>query len=84
MLDDRHGLTVVTVVVGNEVTAIIGMQVLEAKFESCDEVLHEFDQSRQRFVLRRDVAYHLELGVVVGAVGHEMAVSARRARHGTQ
>ena len=49
-----------------------------------DKVLHEFDQSRQRFVLRRDDVYRLELDVVVGALGHEAVVPVRRRRHGTQ
>ena len=58
--------------------------MLKARFERHDEVLHELDQSRQRFVLRRDDVYRLELDVVIGALGHERAVLARRGRHGTQ
>ena len=58
--------------------------MLEAKSERHEEVLHEFGQSRQCFVLRRDEVRHLELGVVAGALGHEAAVPARRGRHGIQ
>ena len=57
--------------------------MLEAKCERHDEILHEFDQSSQQFVLCRDEVYHLELGVVVGKLGHEVGVPARRVRHGT-
>ena len=47
MLDDRRGLAVVVILVGDELAATIGTQVLEAKSEKNDEVLHKLDQSRQ-------------------------------------
>ena len=43
LLNDRHGLAVVTVVVGDKLAAAIGTQVLEAKSERHDKGLHEFD-----------------------------------------
>ena len=43
MQDDRHGLAVVVVVVGDELGATIGSNILEAKSERYDEVLHKFD-----------------------------------------
>ena len=58
--------------------------MLEAKSERHDELLHKFDQSRKRFVLRRDEVYNLELGVVVGALCHEVVVPARRGHYETQ
>ena len=45
---------------------------------------NEFDLSRQRFALRRDEMHHFKLRVVIGALGHEAVISARRGRHGTQ
>ena len=83
-MDDRQDLAVVAVAVGNELAAIIGMQVLEAKSERHDEVLHEFDQSRQCLVFRRDEVNRLKHGVLVVALDHEAVVSARRERHETQ
>ena len=79
LLDGHRGLAVVAVVVGDELAAAIGTQVLEAKSKRHDRVLHEFDQSRKHFVPRHDEVYYLELGVVVGAIGHEAVVPARRA-----
>ena len=84
LLDDRRGRAVVTVVVSDELATAIDTQVLNAKSERHDEVLHELDQSRQRFVLRREDVYGLELDVVVRALGHEAVVPAHRGRHGTQ
>ena len=52
LLNDYRGLAAVAVVIGDELDADICMQVLEAKPERYDKVLHEFDQSRQRLVLR--------------------------------
>ena len=46
--------------------------------------MHEFDLSRQRLGLRYDEVYHFELDVVVGVLGHEAVVSARRERYRTQ
>ena len=57
--------------------------MLEAKSERQNEA-HEFDQSRQRLILRQDKVYRLELGVVVGVLDREAVVPARRGRHGTQ
>ena len=82
LLDDRRGLAVVAVVVGDEFAVAIDTQVLKAKSERHGEVLHEFDQSHQRFDLRRDDVYRLELDVVIGALGDEAVVPARRGRHG--
>ena len=84
LLNDRRGLAVATVVVDDELAVAIDAQVLNAKSERHNEVLPEFEQSHQRFVLRRDDVYRLELGVLVGELGHEAVVPARRGRHGTQ
>ena len=84
LLDDHHGLAVVAVVVGGKILATIDTLVLEAKFKNHDEGLHEFELNRQRLVLHRDEVDHLKLGVVVGALGHEVVVLAHRGRHGTQ
>ena len=46
--------------------------------------MHDFDQSRQRPVPRRDEVHHLELGVVVGVLGHEVVIPTRRQRYGIQ
>ena len=54
LLDDCRDHAVVTVVVGDELAAAFGTQVLKAKSERHDVVLHGFHQSLQRFVLRRD------------------------------
>ena len=78
------GSAVVAVVVSDELATAIGTQVLKEKSERHDDVLHEFDQSRQHFVLRRDDVYRFELDVIVGILGHEAAVPSRRGRHGTQ
>ena len=59
LLEDSRGLEVVTVVAGDELATAIGTKVLEAKSERHDKVLHEFDQSRKCFVLRRDEADHI-------------------------
>ena len=83
MLDDRRGFAIVAVVVGDELAVAIGTRVLEAKSRRHDKVLHGFDQSRQRFVLRRLEVYRLELGEVVEAFGHKAVVPARRGRNGT-
>ena len=45
-LDNRRGLAVVTVLLSSELTVAIGTQVLEAKSDRHDRVLHGFDQSR--------------------------------------
>ena len=55
-----------------------------SKSERYDEILHEFNQSRQRAVLRRDKVYRHELGVEIGELGHEAVVSARHGRRGSQ
>ena len=78
LLDNHRGLGVVAVVVGDE------LAVLKAKSERHDDVLHECGQSCQHFVLRRDEVYHVELGAMVGVLGHEAIVPAQRERHGTQ
>ena len=82
LLNNRRDLAVVMVVVGNKLAAAIGTEVLKAKSKRQDEVLHKFDQLRQRFVLHRDGEDRLEL--VVGVLSHEAIVPARRWRHGTQ
>ena len=46
--------------------------------------MQEFDQSRQRLVLRRDEVDLLEYGVVVGVFGHEPVFPAYNGRHGAQ
>ena len=84
LLDDRRGLEVVAVVVSVELAAVIGAQVLEAKSERHDKVLHEFDQSRHRLVHRRDEVDRLQLDVGVGGLDYEAVVPARRWRHGSR
>ena len=81
LLDGHRGLAAVAVVVGDELAAAIGTQVLEAKLER-HEVLHEFNHSLWRFILHRDEVYRLELGVVVGELGHEAVAPVRRGRRG--
>ena len=82
LLGGRRGLAVVAVVAGDDLATAIGTQVLEAKSERHGEVLHEFDQSRQRFILRRHEVYRLELSIMAGAPGHEAVVPVRRGRDG--
>ena len=71
----------VGVVVIDELTAAIGTEVLEAKLVRHDSFSHECNQSHQRLVLRRFEVDRLERGVVVGVLGHEAVVPARRIRH---
>ena len=77
------GLVWRVVVVGDELTAAIGIHVLEAKTLKHDGVLHEFYQSRQRPVLQDEVD-HFELGTTVGALEHEAVVPARCGCHVSQ
>ena len=44
--------------------------------------MHEFGQSRQPVVVRLDEVDRLELGLVIGVLGHEAVVPAHRGRHG--
>ena len=46
--------------------------------------MHDFDLNRQRLVLRRDEVVHLELGAVVGILGHEAVALEYRGRHWPQ
>ena len=59
ILHDSRGLAVVKVEAGDELATAIDTQVLEATSERHDKVLHEMDESRQCFVLRRDEVDHL-------------------------
>ena len=54
LLDGRRGLATVAVIVGGELTAKIGTQVLEAKLKRYGQVFCNFDQSRQRLVFCRE------------------------------
>ena len=83
LLDDHRGLATVAEVVGDELSTAIGTQVLEAKTERY-EVLREFDQGRLRLVFRRYKADRIDLGEVIGILGHEAVVPARRGRHRSQ
>ena len=78
------GLAWRVVVVCDELTAAIGVHVLEAKSQRHDGVLHEFYQSRQRLVLRLDEVDNFELGIMVGALDHETVVPARCGCHVSQ
>ena len=69
VLGSRRGLAVVAVVVSDELATAIGF---------------EFDQSRQRLVLRRDEIARLELRVVAEVLGHHAVHRARRKCYGSQ